>query len=237
MPVLRARGAGRLDLGPYGRARRPVHSTMCRRASGPISFRSISTGIETDYMSMIHGIPSSEEVGLKDDYNGPDLLYAGRESAAGPRGRGCATCGSRRLFPSGSSAAGGAGKYLADLIVEGEAEIGHSLRSTRGASGRGSPRKYLDAEERGGLRHVFIPAPSRRGAPGLPAPAPHRPPMTGRRRWAPSLRQVHGWEGPLLRGRWMRRRASTLTHGFAPAWGVVAVCRGRGAGDQGRGGG
>ena len=37
--------------------------------------------IEEEYMSMIHRIPSSETVGLKDDYNGPDLLHARWQSA------------------------------------------------------------------------------------------------------------------------------------------------------------
>ena len=40
--------------------------------------------IEEEYMSMIHRIPSSETVGLKDDFNGPDLLHARRQPAGRP---------------------------------------------------------------------------------------------------------------------------------------------------------
>jgi dimethylglycine dehydrogenase len=57
--------------------------------------------IEEEYMSMIHRIPSSETVGLKDDYNGPICYTPDGNPLVGPA-PGCATCGWPRAFPSAS---------------------------------------------------------------------------------------------------------------------------------------
>jgi len=78
--------------------------------------------IEEEYMSMIHRIPSTEEVGLKDDYNGPICYTPDGNPLVGP------TPGLRNMwlaegFSFGITAAGGTGYYLAQMMVEGEAEI------------------------------------------------------------------------------------------------------------------
>jgi dimethylglycine dehydrogenase len=78
--------------------------------------------IEEEYMSMIHRIPSSEEVGLKDDYNGPICYTPDGNPLIGPA-PGLRNMWLAEGFSFGITAAGGAGKYLADLMVEGEAEI------------------------------------------------------------------------------------------------------------------
>ena len=78
--------------------------------------------IEEEYMSMIHRIPSSETVGLKDDFNGPICYTPDGNPLIGPapglRNRWLA-----EGFSFGITAAGGAGDYLAQMMVEGEAEI------------------------------------------------------------------------------------------------------------------
>ena len=78
--------------------------------------------IEQEYMSMIHRIPSSEEVGLKDDFNGPICYTPDGNPLMGPA-PGLRNMWLAEGFSFGITAAGGAGYYLAQLMVEGEAEI------------------------------------------------------------------------------------------------------------------
>ena len=78
--------------------------------------------IEEEYISLIHRIPSSETVGLKDDFNGPICYTPDGNPLVGP------APGLRNLwlaegFSFGITAAGGTGHYLAQMMVEGEAEI------------------------------------------------------------------------------------------------------------------
>jgi dimethylglycine dehydrogenase len=78
--------------------------------------------IEEEYMSMIHRIPSSETVGLKDDYNGPICYTPDGNPLVGPA-PGLRNMWLAEGFSFGITAAGGTGYYLAQLMVEGEAEI------------------------------------------------------------------------------------------------------------------
>ena len=78
--------------------------------------------IETEYLSMIHRIPSSESAGLKDDFNGPICYTPDGNPLVGP------APGLRNLwlaegFSFGITAAGGTGYYLAQMMTGGEAEI------------------------------------------------------------------------------------------------------------------
>jgi len=78
--------------------------------------------IEDQYMAMIHRIPSCEDSGLKDDFNGPICYTPDGNPLVGP------AYGLRNMwlaegFSFGITAAGGTGYYLAQLMVEGEAEI------------------------------------------------------------------------------------------------------------------
>ncbi|RLJ59373.1 dimethylglycine dehydrogenase [Litoreibacter meonggei] len=78
--------------------------------------------IEQQYMEMIHRIPSCEECGLKDDFNGPICYTPDGNPLVGP------APGMRNMwlaegFSFGITAAGGTGYYLAQMMVEGEAEI------------------------------------------------------------------------------------------------------------------
>jgi len=78
--------------------------------------------IEEEYMSMIHRIPSTEEVGLKDDYNGPICYTPDGNPLVGPA-PGLRNMWLAEGFSFGITAAGGTGYYLAQMMVEGEAEI------------------------------------------------------------------------------------------------------------------
>ena len=78
--------------------------------------------IEEQYMAMIHRVPSCEDSGLKDDFNGPICYTPDGNPLVGP------APGMRNMwlaegFSFGITAAGGTGYYLAQLMVDGEAEI------------------------------------------------------------------------------------------------------------------
>lgn len=78
--------------------------------------------IEEEYMSMIHRLPSSESVGLKDDFNGPICYTPDGNPLVGPA-PGLRNMWLAEGFSFGITAAGGTGHYLAQMMVEGEAEI------------------------------------------------------------------------------------------------------------------
>ena len=78
--------------------------------------------IEQEYMEMIHRLPSSETVGLKDDYNGPICYTPDGNPLVGPA-PGLRNMWLAEGFSFGITAAGGVGHYLAQMMVEGEAEI------------------------------------------------------------------------------------------------------------------
>ena len=78
--------------------------------------------IEEEYLSMIHRIPSTENVGLKDDFNGPICYTPDGNPLLGPAPN-CRNMWLAEGFSFGITAAGGAGHYLAQVMVEGEAEI------------------------------------------------------------------------------------------------------------------
>ena len=78
--------------------------------------------IEEEYMSMIHRIPTSETVGLKDDFNGPICYTPDGNPLLGPA-PGLRNMWLAEGFSFGITAAGGTGHYLAQLMVNGEAEI------------------------------------------------------------------------------------------------------------------
>ena len=78
--------------------------------------------IEEQYMAMIHRIPSSEDCGLKDDFNGPICYTPDGNPLVGPA-PGLRNMWLAEGFSFGITAAGGTGYYLAQMMVEGEAEI------------------------------------------------------------------------------------------------------------------
>ena len=78
--------------------------------------------IEAEYMSMIHRLPSSETVGLKDDFNGPICYTPDGNPLVGPA-PGLRNMWLAEGFSFGITAAGGIGYYLAQMMTAGEAEI------------------------------------------------------------------------------------------------------------------
>lgn len=78
--------------------------------------------IEEQYLAMIHRIPSCEESGLKDDFNGPICYTPDGNPLVGPA-PGLRNMWLAEGFSFGITAAGGTGYYLAQMMVEGEAEI------------------------------------------------------------------------------------------------------------------
>ena len=78
--------------------------------------------IEEEYMSMIHRIPSTETAGLKDDFNGPICYTPDGNPLVGPA-PGLRNMWLAEGFSFGITAAGGVGHYMAQMLVEGEAEI------------------------------------------------------------------------------------------------------------------
>ena len=78
--------------------------------------------IEAEYESMIHRVPSTETVGLKDDFNGPICYTPDGNPLIGPA-PGLKNLWLAEGFSFGITAAGGAGYYLAQIMTEGEAEI------------------------------------------------------------------------------------------------------------------
>lgn len=78
--------------------------------------------IEEQYMAMIHRIPSCENSGLKDDFNGPICYTPDGNPLVGPA-PGLRNMWLAEGFSFGITAAGGTGYYMAQMMVEGEAEI------------------------------------------------------------------------------------------------------------------
>jgi len=78
--------------------------------------------IEEQYLAMIHRIPSCEESGLKDDFNGPICYTPDGNPLVGPA-PGLRNIWLAEGFSFGITAAGGTGYYLAQMMVNGEACI------------------------------------------------------------------------------------------------------------------
>ena len=78
--------------------------------------------IESQYMAMIHRIPSCEDSGLKDDFNGPICYTPDGNPLVGPA-PGLRNMWLAEGFSFGITAAGGTGHYLAQMMVQGEADI------------------------------------------------------------------------------------------------------------------
>ena len=78
--------------------------------------------IEEQYMAMIQRIPSCAESGLKGDFNGPICYTPDGNPLVGPA-PGLRNMWLAEGFSFGITAAGGTGYYMAQMMVDGEAEI------------------------------------------------------------------------------------------------------------------
>ncbi|MDZ7907248.1 MAG: FAD-dependent oxidoreductase [Gemmobacter sp.] len=149
--------------------------------------------IETEYMSMIHRLPSSETVGLKDDFNGPICYTPDGNPLVGP------VPGLRNMwiaegFSFGITAAGGTGYYLAQMMVNGEAEIDMASLDPK-RYGSWMTTEYAARKNEECYEHVFIlhhPDEEREACrPLRTAPAYDRQIEMGAQ-----MGQVNGWERP-----------------------------------------
>ncbi|MEL6167380.1 MAG: FAD-dependent oxidoreductase [Pseudomonadota bacterium] len=149
--------------------------------------------IEEEYMSMIHRIPSSETVGLKDDYNGPICYTPDGNPLLGPA-PGLRNMWLAEGFSFGITAAGGTGHYLAQLMTEGEAEIDMASLDPKRYGGW-MTTEYAMRKNEECYSHVYIlhhPDEEREACrPLRTAPAYDRQKAAGAQ-----FGQVNGWERP-----------------------------------------
>ncbi|MCC5964183.1 MAG: FAD-dependent oxidoreductase, partial [Rhodobacteraceae bacterium] len=149
--------------------------------------------IEEEYMSMIHRIPSSETVGLKDDYNGPICYTPDGNPLVGPA-PGLRNMWLAEGFSFGITAAGGTGHYLAQMMVEGEAEIDMASLDPR-RYGDWVTTEYAARKNEEAYEHVYIlhhPDEEREACrPLRTAPCYDRVRARGAQ-----FGQVNGWERP-----------------------------------------
>ena len=180
-------------LGPYER-----NAPACFKFGVPDSFRAdlfpLDLGrIEQEYISMIHRIPSTENCGLKDDFNGPICYTPDGNPLIGPA-PGVDNFWFAEGFSFGITAAGGAGHYLSQLITEGEAEIDMWSLDPRRFGGWVN-REYATKKNEEAYEHVYIlhhPDEERPAARGLRTPPCHdRMAAAGAQ-----FGQVNGWERP-----------------------------------------
>ncbi|WP_296763486.1 FAD-dependent oxidoreductase [Sediminimonas sp.] len=110
--------------------------------------------IEEEYMSMIHRIPSTEEVGLKDDFNGPICYTPDGNPLVGPA-PGLRNMWLAEGFSFGITAAGGTGYYLAQMMVNGEAEIDMASLDPK-RFGTWITTEYAARKNEEAYEHVYI---------------------------------------------------------------------------------
>ena len=149
--------------------------------------------IEAEYMSMIHRIPTSETVGLKDDFNGPICYTPDGNPLVGPA-PGLRNMWLAEGFSFGITAAGGTGHYLAQMMTQGEAEIDMASLDPK-RYGAWMTTEYAARKNEECYEHVFIlhhPDEEREACrPLRTAPAYDRQIALGAQ-----MGQVNGWERP-----------------------------------------
>jgi len=110
--------------------------------------------IEEEYMSMIHRLPSSETVGLKDDFNGPICYTPDGNPLVGPA-PGLRNMWLAEGFSFGITAAGGTGHYMAQMMVEGEAEIDMASLDPK-RFGNWITTEYAARKDEEAYSHVYV---------------------------------------------------------------------------------
>ncbi len=149
--------------------------------------------IEEQYMAMIHRMPSCEESGLKDDFNGPICYTPDGNPLVGPA-PGLRNMWLAEGFSFGITAAGGVGNYMAQMMVEGEAEIDMASLDPK-RYGSWMTTEYASVKNEECYEHVYVlhhPDEEREAARGLrTSPAYDRQKAAGAQ-----FGQVNGWERP-----------------------------------------
>ena len=164
--------------------------------------------IEAEYMAMIHRLPSSEEVGLKDDFNGPICYTPDGNPLVGPA-PGLRNMWLAEGFSFGITAAGGTGHYLAQMMTAGEAEIDMASLDPR-RYGSWMTTEYAARKNEECYDHVFIlhhPDEEREACrPLRTTPVYDRQIALGAQ-----MGRSTGGSGRTTTGRWTRPRTSTTT--------------------------
>ncbi len=154
--------------------------------------------IEKEYMSFIHRIPSSETVGLKDDFNGPICYTPDGNPLVGPA-PGLQNMWLAEGFSFGITAAGGTGHYLAQMMTAGEAEIDMASLDPKRFGSDWMTSEYAARKNEECYDHVFVlhhPDEEREAArPLRTAPVYDRQKALGAQ-----MGQVNGWERPIYYG-------------------------------------
>ncbi|KNG93203.1 GcvT family protein [Pseudaestuariivita atlantica] len=180
-------------LGPYERNAPARFEFGCPDSFRADLFPLDLERIEEEYMSMIHRIPTSETVGLKDDFNGPICYTPDGNPLVGPA-PGLQNMWLAEGFSFGITAAGGTGYYLAQMIVEGEAEIDMASLDPK-RYGSWMTTEYAARKNEECYEHVYIlhhPDEERAACrPLRTAPAYDRQKAAGAQ-----FGQVNGWERP-----------------------------------------
>ena len=149
--------------------------------------------IEEQYAAMIHRIPSCENSGLKDDFNGPICYTPDGNPLVGPA-PGLRNMWLAEGFSFGITAAGGTGYYLAQMMVEGEAEIDMASLDPK-RYGDWMTTEYAARKNEEAYEHVYIlhhPDEERPACrPLRTSPAYDRQAARGAQ-----FGQVNGWERP-----------------------------------------
>lgn len=180
-------------LGPYERGAPARFEYGCPDSFRADLFQLDLERIEAEYMSMIHRIPSSENAGLKDDFNGPICYTPDGNPLVGPA-PGLQNMWLAEGFSFGITAAGGVGNYLAQMMVGGEAEIDMASLDPK-RYGDWITTEYSARKNEECYEHVFIlhhPDEEREACrPLRTAPAYERQAALGAQ-----FGQVNGWERP-----------------------------------------
>ena len=154
--------------------------------------------IEAEYMSMIHRIPSSETVGLNDDFNGPICYTPDGNPLVGPA-PGLHNMWLAEGFSFGITAAGGTGHYLAQLMTAGEAEIDMASLDPRRFGQDWMTTEYAARKNEECYDHVFVlhhPDEEREACrPLRTSPAYDRQKARGAQ-----FGQINGWDRPIYYG-------------------------------------
>ncbi len=149
--------------------------------------------IEDQYMAMIHRVPSCEASGLKDDFNGPICYTPDGNPLVGPA-PGLRNMWLAEGFSFGITAAGGTGKYLVQMMVEGEAEIDMASLDPK-RYGSWMTTEYAARKNEECYSHVYTlhhPDEEREAARALrTSPAYDRQKAAGAQ-----FGQVNGWDRP-----------------------------------------
>jgi len=150
--------------------------------------------IESQYMAMIDRIPSSKDSGLKDDFNGPICYTPDGNPLVGPA-PGLRNMWLAEGFSFGITAAGGTGYYLAQMMVDGEAEIDMASLDPKRYSSRWMTTEFAARKNEECYAHVYVlhhPDEERPAARGLrTSPAYDRQAKRGAQ-----FGWVNGWERP-----------------------------------------